>query len=95
MGSRGPQPRDISERFWEKVDRDGPVPEACPELGPCWLWTASTPNGYGQFMVTHGVMVRAYVVAWELVNGPIPAGLELETMSVVTPSASIPAILNQ
>lgn len=38
-------------RFWAKVDRNGPVPEAAPELGPCWLWTGATngKNGYGIF----------------------------------------------
>jgi hypothetical protein len=30
------------ERFWSKVDRNGPVPEHRPELGPCWVWTAGT-----------------------------------------------------
>lgn len=38
------------ERFWRKVDKNGPIPEHFPELGPCWVWTAATtPHGYGQF----------------------------------------------
>lgn len=31
--------RTPEERFWAKVDRNGPVPEHCPEIGPCWIWT--------------------------------------------------------
>ena len=27
-------------RFWSRVNKDGPVPEKQPDLGPCWLWTA-------------------------------------------------------
>lgn len=37
-------------RFWAKVDKNGPVPAHAPDLGPCWLWTASTSKeGYGRF----------------------------------------------
>src|SRR5690348_8449196 len=45
----GPVPRPSSlDRFWAKVDKNGPVPEYRPDLGPCWLWTASTrPSGHG------------------------------------------------
>lgn len=44
-----PPPRiPLAERFWAKVDRNGPW---CSHLkSNCWLWTASIlPNGYGQF----------------------------------------------
>jgi hypothetical protein len=38
-----------SERFWAKVDKNGPIPAYRPDLGPCWLWTASKrADGYGQ-----------------------------------------------
>lgn len=33
--------RTIEERFWAKVDKNGPMPEGRPDLGPCWLWTAA------------------------------------------------------
>lgn len=29
-------------RFFAKVNKAGPVPALCPELGPCWLWTGAT-----------------------------------------------------
>jgi hypothetical protein len=28
----------IIERFWAKVNKDGPIPEHCSELGKCWVW---------------------------------------------------------
>lgn len=41
-----------AERFWIKVNKDGPVPEHRPDLGPCWLWLGSCQrDGYGQFAV--------------------------------------------
>jgi DNA-binding transcriptional regulator YiaG len=36
------------EAFEAKIDRNGPVPAHCPELGPCHLWTGSRDkDGYG------------------------------------------------
>lgn len=41
----------IEERFWSKVDQNGPTPDHAQELGPCWVWTGSTigNSGYGKF----------------------------------------------
>lgn len=39
-------------RFWRKVNRYGPIPVHCPELGPCWIWKAGKDDkGYGRFTV--------------------------------------------
>lgn len=39
---------EVAARFWAKISKDGPVPEHCPELGPCWVWTGDhTSTGYG------------------------------------------------
>ena len=67
------------ERFWSKVDKNGPLPgddTLAAGKGPCWLWTGSvTKRGYGQ--CTFGKKVRAaHQVAWELSMGPMPEGLE-------------------
>lgn len=46
---------DARERFWAKVDKNGPLPDAGDPLvtAPpthCWTWTAAkTPAGYGVF----------------------------------------------
>ena len=41
----------VQERFWSKVDFNGPVPEGRPLLGPCHVWIGSLAirGGYGQF----------------------------------------------
>lgn len=62
----------VTERFWPKVERveDG-----------CWLWTASlTGDGYGRISLggKFGPMGLAHRVAYELLVGPIPEGLELD-----------------
>ena len=73
---RGKRVKPPEERFWSKVDKNGPVPIHCPELGQCWLWTGSkTVSGnYGQINVS-GRPVRANRFSWVLHNGPIPEGL--------------------
>lgn len=72
--------RPAAERFWEKVDKNGPIPDYAPHLGPCWLWLASRDvNGYGQFMAkTRHVPAKAYRWAYEATVGPVPAGLQLD-----------------
>lgn len=48
-----------SERFWEKVDKNGPV--IVPELDECWLWKASCDvDGYGDFSANRGKDVKAH-----------------------------------
>lgn len=65
--------RPPEERFWASVDKtDG-----------CWNWIASTTkNGYGHFRVSGRnetrVRVYAHRYSYELTNGPIPDGLELD-----------------
>jgi hypothetical protein len=58
------------ERFWANVDKNGPVPENRPDLGPCWIWKAGKRSGYGRLWFG-GRMQAAQRVSWELVNGPI------------------------
>ena len=64
-------------RFWVKVNKDGPVPDACPELGSCWCWTGSlfTDSGYGQFWLNN-TNRRAHIVSYEWANGPIPEDID-------------------
>jgi hypothetical protein len=61
------------ERFWRKVDKNGPLHRA---LGSrCWVWTGSLIKGFGQFRVgdknpnrTDGLAAR---FSWEIHRGPI------------------------
>lgn len=48
------------------------------ETTGCWLWTAGlNGQGYGHFSLD-GRMQRAHRVAYELLVGPVPEGLELD-----------------
>lgn len=60
---------ELEDRFWTKVDK----------TDDCWLWTASIRGpGYGQCTVAVGRQGYAHRFAWELSNGPIPAGLHVD-----------------
>jgi hypothetical protein len=67
--------RPLADRFWPKVDKNGPIQ---PHMGsPCWVWTgAVTSCGYGS--VNRGgrnSAVSAHIAAWELQNGPVREGM--------------------
>jgi hypothetical protein len=67
--------RTEAERFWSKVDRS--------TADGCWTWLGQTNQwGYGHFRRTLGpglyLTVKAHRFAYELVVGPIPAGLTLD-----------------
>jgi hypothetical protein len=75
QGKCRPQKPTLEERFWIKVDK-------APGFGPwgdCWKWTAGVSNsGRGVFSVNTGRSTSAHIVAYELVKGSIPKGLELD-----------------
>jgi hypothetical protein len=68
----------LVERFWVRVNKDGPVPPKHPELGPCWLWTGRTSDkGYGSLYVD-GEWVWAHYIAYELsMDEAIPEGVRV------------------
>lgn len=55
----------VMRRFLAKIDRRG--------ADECWLWTASSSNGYGQYIID-GKNHRTHRLAYELWVGPIPEG---------------------
>lgn len=69
----------FAERFWAKVDRNGPIHPVLQTA--CWLWTgARLVSGYGVF--TSGPrksheFKRAHRVAYSLTYGFIPEGMEV------------------
>lgn len=68
----------LSQRFWKKVNKNGPVPDHTPELGPCWVWTASPhnyPHHYGTIKTSRHGCTCAHRVSWELHSGPIIGNL--------------------
>lgn len=69
---------DALEKFRSKVDENGPIPEHCPELGPCAVWTGNTGRGgYGRF-VPPGSKKTVYAHRWiyEHTYGPLGDGLQ-------------------
>lgn len=59
--------------FWSKVDRSGPIPEHCPELGPCWPYATTQRIPYGRVAWTQGRSLGAHVVAYTLTYGEAAA----------------------
>lgn len=59
----------LPDRFWEKVDKNGPTQ---PHMKTCcWVWlSAKTKKGHGQFWL-NGKTVLAHRIVWESVNGPL------------------------
>lgn len=75
----------FAELFWSKVDKNG--------ANGCWLWTgARLPKGYGIVAIHRPkpTTAKAHRVAYELLVGPIPAGLVIDHLcrvpSCVNPS---------
>jgi hypothetical protein len=65
------------ERWWARVNKDGPIPEHRPDLGPCWLWIEPFNwQGYGWFSNEHGRSVGAHRWGFERFVGPIREGFE-------------------
>lgn len=57
--------------FWSKVDKRSP--------NDCWNWMCSTlPNGYGQAIHAAFATTLAHRIAYELVVGQIPDGMQLD-----------------
>lgn len=60
------------ERFWSFVNKDGPVSEYRPDLGPCWVWTGALTHGYGAFSVGNR-QTKAHIFSFTLIKGAIPS----------------------
>lgn len=73
LASQGLSPT-FPKRFFDKVDKDGPVPEHMPHLGKCWVWTGSClKSGYGRISSRYrGRLLLAHVASWILHSGSSP-----------------------
>lgn len=68
--AHGIQPRvhDLEQRFWSKVDKNGP--------NGCWVWTGDTvrdTHRYGRIW-TNQRSQTTHRLSWQLHFGPIPNG---------------------
>jgi hypothetical protein len=78
------------ERFWQKVNKSGPIPVHQPELGECWLWLARLDRkGYGQFKLA-GKDMGAHRAVLILEGKVLTRGMEVDHLcsnkSCVRPS---------
>ncbi len=64
------------ERFWTKVNKDGPIPPHANNLGPCWEWIGVKNSGYGTSFYYRRRGDGAHRVSYFLHYG-IPDNLEL------------------
>lgn len=73
------------ERFWMKVDLNGPPPPDpwVPIETGCWLWTRPLNRGQGRFWDgSHNILAHRY--AYTLIVGPIPDDLTIDHLCRVT-----------
>lgn len=64
-------PEVIEIMFWRRVDKRGP--------DECWLWTGDRwgkNRSYGR--AWNKVDVGAHQLSYEIANGPVPEGLEID-----------------
>lgn len=77
-----PKHLPMKERFWAKVDKNGPLPTGHPAytgLGRCWIFSGgqgSIANDFAHLLAAEGEQVRVYAhrYSYELHIGPIPDG---------------------
>jgi hypothetical protein len=75
-------PQKYIDRFWSKVDKDGPIPKHRPELGNCWIWLAGRSKletgGYGVMRWPMDKSSKhAHRISWFIQHGewPVPCAL--------------------
>ena len=82
-----PRPRRTgAEGFELYVDRDGPISEYRPDLGPCWIWPNLTGRGYPTFKADGHSFAHRWSHAHYI--GPIPDGYEVDHL------CRVPACVN-
>lgn len=67
------------DRFWSKVDKNGPT--SVFDGGPCWVWTSTIQkDGYGTFRLggRSGRTLKAHRLAYEMLVNEIPEGLQVD-----------------
>src|SRR6266446_4977936 len=62
----------VEERFWSKVNKEGPIHPYDPSLGECWEWIAfRRSEGYGRFSFNRKTE-QAHRVSLKLIGVIIP-----------------------
>jgi len=60
-------PSPLHDRFWKRVDKNGPIHQAIGSR--CWIWTGAKSRGYGQIS-SNGKIVQAHRLSYEIRFGP-------------------------
>jgi hypothetical protein len=65
--------KNLEEKFWEKVDKNGCF---CERLqSRCWIWNGwKISGGYGKIKI-NGIVIYAHRFVWNITNGEIPVGI--------------------
>lgn len=62
--------QEAVSRLWQRVDKNGPVPEHVPHLGRCWIWTGAQAAGYGVISI-RGKRALVHRIVHALLIGPV------------------------
>lgn len=70
---------DFSEadqrKFWERVNKNGPMPISKAAIGPCWVWILKPAiHGYGAFR-SGGRQLKAHRISYALKHGVTPESI--------------------
>lgn len=79
------------DRFWAKVNKNGPVAANRPELENCWVWTGALSRGYGQFWNGDQKQCQAHVLSYKWAVGPVPPRMQLDHFACDLPSCVRPS----
>jgi hypothetical protein len=67
------------QRFWRKLEQNGPIPAHRPDLGRCWIWKGSIDSmGYGRFRAKSPQYTKTHRFSFELHYGPMPPQLQTD-----------------
>lgn len=73
----------FEERFWLRVNKNGPCSDYAPHLGSCWIWTGTVSNGYG-VISRNNRPEKAHILSYTWEYGEIPDGWERDHLCHVT-----------
>lgn len=69
--------RTMEERFWARVNKDGPVREGInyEGLGPCWVFQGGATISYPRAHLSGWAKTLVWRYSYEIHHGPIPEGM--------------------
>jgi hypothetical protein len=72
----------VEKLFWDKVNKNGPIPEHNSYLGKCWIWTGYKNQGYGQINIAYAngvsTTARCHRISYKLLKDNNIDNLDLD-----------------